>query len=223
MMYSARVLMSFTILTVCCSALHAQDSSEKVNSHFGAIATFPLHPMGTYTGIGWGLVGGIGYNFSEQHSAIGEFMWTRLPATEAALLPLQQASGLNVSGHSNLYILTGNYRYERRGVRFGVYLIGGGGLYYRTTNPSVLVNSGSNTSCTHAWLWWGFKCSSEMVLPNQQLGSTGSNAFGGNVGIGFTARVAEEPYRLYVESRYHYAPTKNVSTQLITIGVGIRY
>jgi hypothetical protein len=223
MMCVARVLMNCTIMAVACSVLYGQESSEKVNAHFGAIASVPLHPMGTYTSVGWGLLGGTGYNFSEQHSAIGEFMWTRLPATEAALLPLHQASGQNVSGHSNLYVLAGNYRYERHGARLGAYVIGGGGLYYRTTNPSILVNSGSNTRCTQAWLWWGFKCAAGMVLPNQHLGSTGSNAFGGNVGIGFTARVAEEPYRLYVESRYHYAPTKNISTQLVTIGVGIRY
>jgi len=218
-----RVLMSVSIVTFCCASLHAQESFEKFNSHFGAIATVPLHPMGTYTSIGWGLVGGAGYNFSGQHSAIGEFMWTRLPATEAALQPLRQASGQNLSGSSNLYVLTGNYRFERRGTRFGAYVIAGGGLYYRTTNPSRLVGSGSNTSCTPAWLWWGFKCASGIVLPDQQLGSTGSNAFGGNVGVGLTARVAEEPYRLYVESRYHYAPTKNISTQFVTIAVGIRY
>ena len=219
----ARVLISFVILALCCAALQGQESSEKVNSHFGAIGSFPLHPMGTYTNIGWGLLGGVGYNFREEHSAIGEFMWTRLSATGAALQPLEEASGQNFSGHSNLYALTGNYRYERRGDRFGFYVIGGGGLYYRTTNPSVVVHSGSNTKCSQAWLWWGFKCSSGMVVPDQQLGSTGSNAFGMNIGIGATARVAEEPYRLYVETRYHYAPTKNISTQLFTIGVGIRY
>ena len=219
----ARLLMGLTILVVSCTRLYGQEAFEKVNSHFGAIASLPLHPMGTYTGIGWGLLGGGGYNFNGHHSAIGEFMWARLSATEAALLPLQQASGQNFTGHSNLYAVTGNYRFEQRGTGFGAYLIGGVGWYYRTTNPSVLVNSGSTTSCTQAWLWWGFKCALGMVLPNQQLGSTGSNAFGGNIGIGFTRRVAEEPYRLYVESRYHYAPTKNISTQLLTIGIGIRY
>jgi len=218
-----RALISLAILAVCCGALHGQESSDKVNSHFGAIGSFPIHPTGTYTNVGWGLVGGVGYNFSDQHSAVGEFMWTRLSATDAALQPLQQASGQNFSGHSNLYVVTGNYRYERRWQRFGTYIIGGGGLYYRTTNPSAVIHSGNNTRCTQTWLWWGFKCSSGMVVPDQQLGSTGSNAFGGNVGIGFTARVAEEPYRLYVETRYHYAPTKNISTELVTVGIGIRY
>jgi hypothetical protein len=222
-MWAARALISFAILAIFCGALHGQESSDKVNSHFGTIASLPLHPMGTYTNIGWGLLGGVGYNFSDEHSAVGEFMWTRLSATGAALQPLEQASGQNFSGHSNLYVLTGNYRYERQGARFGAYVIGGGGLYYRTTNPSVVVHSGSNTPCTQAWLWWGFKCSSGMVLPNQQLGSTGSNVLGANIGVGFTTRVAEAPYRLYVETRYHYAPTRNISTQLLTIGFGIRY
>jgi hypothetical protein len=223
MMCFARVLKTFTIMAVCCGTLHGQESHEKLNSHFGAIASFPLDTMGTYTSGGWGLLGGAGYNFSAHHSAISEFMWMMLPATGAALQPLQQASGQNFSGNSNLYAVTGNYRFERRRARFGAYAIAGGGLYYRTTNPSIRISSGSNTPCTQAWLWWGFKCSSGMVVPNQQLGSTGSNAFGGNVGIGFTARVREEPYRLYIETRYHYAPSKNISTQLVTVSVGIRY
>jgi hypothetical protein len=65
--------MSFTIIAVCCSVPHGQESFEKINSHFGAIASFPLHTMGAYTSAGWGLLGGTGYNFSGQHSAIGEF------------------------------------------------------------------------------------------------------------------------------------------------------
>jgi hypothetical protein len=55
------------------------------------------------------------------------------------------------------------------------------------------------------------------------VASSGSTAFGANAGIGFTIRVGEAPYRVYVESRYHHAPTKNVNTQLIAITVGIRY
>jgi hypothetical protein len=58
--------MRFTITVVCCSALHGQESYENINSHFGSIASVPLHPMGTYTSVGWGLLGGAGYNFSEE-------------------------------------------------------------------------------------------------------------------------------------------------------------
>jgi hypothetical protein len=44
-----------------------------------------------------------------------------------------------------------------------------------------------------------------------------------NGGVGFTMRVGEPPYRMYVESRYHYAPNRNISTQFLMVAVGIRY
>jgi hypothetical protein len=34
---------------------------------------------------------------------------------------------------------------------------------------------------------------------------------------------SEAPYRFYVEARYHYAPTKNMSTHFMAITLGIRY
>lgn len=221
---AVRLLIACSLLILACSVLDAQQSYEKANANFGALTSIPLHPTSTYASTGWGLLGGAGYNFSSHHSFIGEFMWSRLSATTGALEPLRQASGISdLQGHSNLYVLTGEYRYEWHPHRFGAYFIGGGGLYYRTTNPTARISSGVNMPCTPAWPWWGFKCASGSVEPGQMLGSTGSNAFGGNAGIGFTARVGEEPYRLYVESRYHYAPNKGISTQLITVTFGIRY
>ena len=203
--------------------LHAQDDYEKINSNLGVALSVPLNPTSRYVHIGWGATGGAGYNFSRRHSVIGEFMWNRLYATDGALQPLRVASSPDISGWSNLYALTGNYRFESRGKTFGTYFIGGGGLYYRTTNLAQRVVSGTSTTCTPAWLWWGFNCSSGIVTAQQTIGSVGSNALGVNGGIGFTTRVGEAPYRIYVESRYHYAPNKNVSTQLMTVTVGIRY
>jgi hypothetical protein len=203
--------------------LHAQDGHEKINSNFGAIVNVPLDLSATYLHTGWGLVGGAGYNLSNHHAAVAEFMWNRLSATNGALEPIRSASYPDIRGFSNLYALTGNYRLESQGKKFGTYFIAGGGLYYRTTNLSKLAVSGSGTPCSPAWLWWGFKCASGTVIAGQSIGSIGSNAFGVNGGIGFTARVGEEPWRVYVESRYHYAPNKNISTQLITLILGIRY
>src|SRR6266403_5119106 len=42
-------------------------------------------------------------------------------------------------------------------------------------------------------------------------------------GGGLTFRVGEAPYRMYVESRYHFAPTKNITTQMLIVSWGIRY
>ena len=85
----------------------------------------PLNPTARYVHTGWGLLGGVGYNFSKHHSAIGEFMWNQLHATDGGLQPLRVASQSRVDGHSNLYVVTGNYRYELRGKVFGSYFIGG--------------------------------------------------------------------------------------------------
>jgi hypothetical protein len=62
-----------------------------------------------------------------------------------------------------------------------------------------------------------------MVPAGQTIGSSNSFAPGGTGGIGFTARIGEAPYRVYVETRYHYAPNKGIDTQLIGVSVGFRY
>ena len=154
------------------SPLHAQNDSQdylKFNSNLGMPISVPLHPSSKCADVRVGVVYGDGYNFTRRQGFTGEFMWNWL-----------NPSGRG--GDSDLYSLTGNYRFELRGKRFGTYFIGGGGLYYRA-----------------------------------------SGALGGNAGIGFTVRVGEEPYRLYVEPRYHYAPNENVRTQLVTVTVGFRY
>ncbi len=129
----------------------------------------------------------------------------------------------DLSGNADIFTITGNYRYELRGRLLGTYLIGGGGWYLRNTNLSKAVTVGPGTICTTAWLWWGFTCTSGTVTASQTVASSNSSALGANAGMGLTVRVGEAPYRLYTEARYNYAPTKNISTQFITVAVGIRY
>lgn len=212
------------LLAIICARAWAQADYEKINAHIGAIASVPLNPTAKYVGTGWGFLGGAGYNFSARHSVLGEFMWTRLYATPGALQPLRTASQSHVDGQSNLYVLTGNYRFEMRGRQFGTYFIGGGGLYYRITNLSARVTLNGGTVCTPTWVWWGFACAPGTLATNSQsVGSASSTAFGMNGGLGFTVRVGDSPYRFFVESRYHYAPNENISTQLATISFGIRF
>jgi hypothetical protein len=218
---AALILCSWMLLL--CNTLHAQDESEKINSNLGAALSLPMGPTGRVINTSWGLTGGAGYNFDKHHSVIGEFMWNALYTSDAALGPIRAALQDNsINGHSNLYAVTGNYRYQLQGKVFGAYLIGGGGWYYRTAGLSKQVTSGTSTTCTPSWLWWGFTCASGTVTANQTIGSKNSSAFGGNAGVGFTIKVADPSYRFYVEPRYHYAPT-NVSTQLLEVTVGIRY
>jgi hypothetical protein len=194
-------------------------------SNLAVVLNMPVTETAQVAGTGLGATGGVGYNFNQQNAVIGEFLWNRMSPSGGALQPLQTASPQSgsLNGNSNLYGLTGNYRYEIRGRMLGTYLIGGGGWYFRKNWLSREVTAGTGTVCTPAWLWWGFTCTSGTVTANQTLATSSTNAWGMNAGIGVTVRVGQAPYRLYTEARYHYIPTRNVSTQFIAFNVGIRY
>jgi hypothetical protein len=226
-----RVLSAVVVVMVLAVALvgrvSAQDElgeDSKVNTNLAFTITAPVNPTAHFVNVGGGFVVGAGYNASKRNAFIGEFMWNRLGASDAALAPIRDALQTHdVNGHGNLFALTGNYRFELRGKTTGVYFIGGGGWYRRTANLSTHVATGSSISCTPTWEWWGFECKSGTVISDQTLASSTSDALGLNGGVGITFKVAEPRYRFYVEARYHYAPTKNVKTELIPITIGIRF
>jgi Outer membrane protein beta-barrel domain len=208
-------------------ALQAQDGCDndcKINSNLAMVVNVPVNSTAQVFGSGWGGVGGAGYNFNQRNAVVGEFLWNREWTSSGALQPLEavaQSGGL--SGHADLFVLTGDYRYEMRSRLLGTYFMGGGGWYFRNTSLSSHVTSGAGAACSPAWLMWGFTCTSGTVTPGQTRAGFNSNAFGANAGVGFTVRVGEAPYRFYTEARYHYAPTKNINTQFIAVTIGIRY
>jgi hypothetical protein len=224
---AAKLLLLITVVTIAGCNIHAQDEGDddpKGNVNLGMPISGPLNPTAQFVNLGLGTTVGAGYNFTRRHAVVGEFMWNNLFPTNGALAPIKAASqNPNLSAGGNLYAFTGNYRFELRGKAVGTYLIGGGGWYYRNTHLSQKITTGSSITCNPTWLWWGFSCESGSVTANQTLGSSASHALGINGGIGFTARVGDAPYRIYLESRYHYAPTKGVSTHLVAVTVGIRY
>ena len=185
--------------------LHAQGDCGnecKVNTNLAMIINVPVNSTAEVVGTGWGAVAGVGYNFTPRNAVIGEFLWNRVSSSNGSLEPLQAAvPSSNLSGSANLYALTGNYRFQLRGRLLGTYLIGGGGWYFRGTHLSSEITVGPGTVCTTAWLWWGFTCASGTVTAGQTLESSSSSAWGTNVGMGFTVRVGEAPYRLYTEAR----------------------
>ena len=230
MKVTARILVGLAIVGLFWAIqLHAQDEDfgedSKLNTNVGMAWTVPAHPTANFVNFGWGVIAmGVGYNFNKHHAFIGEFMWNSLYPTNEALRPFRLALHTHdVSAHSNLLSWTANYRYELRGKALGAYFIGGGGLYYRTSHITKEVVTGGNITCTPVWLWWGFSCSSGTVDADQTLASSSSGVFGMNGGIGFTVKVGEPRYRMYIESRYHYAPHKPIKTEIIPITIGIRF
>jgi Outer membrane protein beta-barrel domain len=230
-MKSAILLGIAVIATASLRPLYAQMSGPycadecKINTNLAAVVNVPLNPTAQFVTAGWGLVGGIGYNFNKRNAFVGEFMWNRTYPDGESLQPLRtvlQAGDLNA--YNDFYVLTGNYRFETRGQFFGTYLIGGGGLYVRYAHLSRSVTVvGTGTPCTSSWLWWGFNCTAGFVTASQTLASTTSSVLGGNAGGGITFRVGDAPYRIYAEARYHYAPTKHINSQFVAVAVGLRY
>jgi hypothetical protein len=208
--------------------LHAQEDCGdecKLNTNVAIVINAPISSSAEVVGTGWGIVGGAGYNFNRRNAIVGEFMWNRVYPSAGALQPLQSAlQTRDLRGNTDFYALTTNYRFELRGRTVGTYLIAGGGWYFRNTWLSQPVPSGTGNICTPVWRWFGYSCTSGMVKPNQPPVISSLNSLGANAGIGVTAGTGEAaPYRFYAEARYHYAPTKNISTHFIAITLGIRY
>ena len=222
---SGILLMGFILAAT--GMLVAQEDAEenpKLNTNLGLPISVPLNPIGRFAGTGIGLVYGAGYNFNRRNAVTAEFLYDWLNPGGGAFTPIRAALQKNdISGHSDLYSLTANYRFELRGKSLGMYFIAGGGLYIRRSKLSKVVQNGTITSCTSAWLYWGYTCTSGIVTVDQTLASASSSTLGANGGIGFTVRVGDAPYRMYVETRYHYAPTRNINTQLVMATFGIRY
>jgi hypothetical protein len=224
---TTKIVLGIILTSAVLRPLHAQYGSEdesKINSNLGFSVSAPVSTTAEAINSGFGIAAGVGYNFNRRNAFIGEFSWNRLYPSGQQLQPLRAVlQSQNLDGTSDLFVLSGNYRFELRGKSLGTYVIGGLGWYHRTTDLSKEVTSGVGTTCSSAWLWWGFSCVSGTVVANQTIVSSGSSSWGANGGIGFTVRVGEAPYRLYLESRYNYAPHHRVSTQYVNVTFGIRY
>jgi Outer membrane protein beta-barrel domain len=215
------------LVNACPVFLNAQDDydeNSKINTNIAIGFGVPLNPIARFANWGYGITVGAGYNVSRRNAFIGEFMWHRLYPSDETLAPLRLAvNSRDLNGHSDIIAITGNYRYELRGRSLGTYFIGGGGFYHRNTELNQEVVTGTATVCTPIWLFWGFACSSGVVSSDQTLASRSSGTWGVNGGMGFTVKVGEPRYRLYLEARYHYAPTTPLNTQFIPITFGIRF
>jgi hypothetical protein len=218
------VWVSFVLLPSNLRAQETGNDDPLVTTSIGVPLTVPLSPISHQLAGAWGVSSEVGYNFDRKNALIGEFMWNSLYPTDEALQPIRVAlQSSRVNGHGNLFAVTSEYRFELRGRRLGAYFIGGGGWYYRNASLSKPIPTGTTITCDPSWRFWGFTCTAGLVTNDETIASSSTSAFGANGGIGFTIRVGDAPYRFFAESRYHFAPTKNVTTQLIVVTVGIRY
>jgi len=214
-----RILASIGLLSVVWILPMQAEDNGKFNFNMGGGMGVPLNPTAQFAGVGGNFVTGAGYNLSRNSAIIGQFMWFGLPPSVAVK---QQLQGIGAS--ANAYSITANYRYSGGfGHTFGYYLIGGGGWYYRNASVSQTIPlPPTPVVCQPVWDWYGFSCIGGAVDFTRSIGS-GTSSIGGNGGLGFTIRVKDTGWKFYLESRYHYAASRLISTQMQPITFGFSY
>jgi hypothetical protein len=205
---------------------HGQDTEtySRFNLHFGAGIGIPAGPTANFAGKSGTFQLGGGPNLNKHSSIVGEFMWHGLPPTPKALGALV---GPSLSGgphpSADVLALTANYMYHIDRGRYGFYVIGGGGWYYRSVSP-VNFSIAPGTACQPVSSWWGFACQNGLVSTQTALAARTISSGGVNGGGGLTINPGLEGVKFYVEARYHYSPQGGgVSTQIVPVTFGVRW
>jgi len=205
-------LVATTIIAAAAIPAHAQDYSRFLLNVGGGIG-YPQGDLNSFVNSSGNFVAGGGYNFAKYFGVDTEYYWNDLPVNDHFKQLLKMPSV-----RAQQYAWTFNPIVQvPLGRKFGTYLIGGIGWYHRsgqTTTPGVGV------ICDPYWSWWyGCTIASVDIVTK----SRSNNAFGENVGVGFTYRLAESHLKIYAEVRYHQASYNNVPTKLVPLTFGIRW
>lgn len=188
----------------------------------GGLVNFPLSDTADRVEEGWGFTVGVTYNPNPLWGAQFEYAvsWHDL---DTGALASQGIVGDAMLQYFNLNLVL---RPARAG-RAGFYLVGGGGLYYR----SVQVNQITGTALAPYCDPWLLYCYGVPVEVGTVLGERSSWDWGLDGGAGISFGLSP-PVRLYVEARYHYifgpsfdtpSGKKNADGQYIPLVVGVKF
>jgi hypothetical protein len=214
----------FSVLAVLCSVclipLTAQDYEYKnLNYNIGGGFAVPVNPTANFFGVSGNFTTGAGANFNSHNGIEGDFMWAGLSPTISLFHPV-----VGPTGNTNLIALMGNYRLrfeDIRGSLFGLYVLGGGGWYYRHFSVDRNFIVPPLTPCQPIFFWWGFACNGGIV-DSRTVATHASSAGGVNAGAGFTIRM-DDGWSFFAEARYHYAWSQFIPTTLTTVTFGFRF
>jgi outer membrane protein with beta-barrel domain len=211
------ILLGLLFLTGAVQAQQSQRDEPKYNFNIGVGFGMPQGRTNDFVDVGANFTIGGGCNIKRWVGVLGEIMYQGLPIQQSVRSQIRVADA-----SSWLFGITGNVMFRTPiKDRFGFYLIGGGGLYRRTSQLSrdSLI---PGTICLPGWIWW-VDCVDGFVPIDNVLASESDNVFGGNIGGGFTYRVGEGNMKVYTEVRFHYAPTDRVITRVLPITIGVRW
>ena len=211
------------VVLACLLPLRAQvdpEELENLNFKLGGGVSVPTNPIGRYLGLSGNVVLGAGANVGRHNSFGADFMWSGL-SPEASLI---RPSALPI-GSVNVYAITGNYQYSIDSISaspLGVYVTVGGGWYDRRASVRRSYTIPPATVCQPVYNWWGYACDAGGFV-SPFVVSRGASAGGVNGGIGFTVKLRDTGWKLFAESRYHYAWTRTYPITLVPISIGVRF
>ncbi|MCP3099452.1 porin family protein [Myxococcus sp. K15C18031901] len=188
----------------------------------GASLVIPISDANNRFDVGWGFVVGGAYNFTDMFSVQAEYQYSDFDVKDSALAQ-EAISGDHVLQYGDLNVIVNLVPRKR----WGIYLLGGPGIYYRKVELTQFGGAVVAPVCDP----WLLVCFDDVVAVDNVLGSRSSTDFGLNGGVGFTYRVYG-PMRVYVEARYHYifgprfdTPTGShrANGQYLPINLGLRF
>ena len=212
---------SFLILSLLAtiSAIPMRAQNGTFTSHLGGGISTPLNPTSQYAGTSGNFAAGAGIRMNKRSSILGEFLWSGLPPNNFVLHPIDAPFG-----HINLYTLTANYRYafdRIHGSRYGMYVIAGGGWYYRYASVDKNYVAPPNTVCQPIYGWWGYGCDPNGFVFSRTVAYKGTSAGDLNGGVGFTIGIGDSPWKFYTDARYHHGFNSTIATSIIPVTMGI--
>jgi hypothetical protein len=181
---------------------HNTDGSNKYTFMFGGGFTLPVGGTHHDLTTSYAVQAGGGRNFNKKLGVLLEFNWANFgirTETLNNLLAVYNSLGANLNqlgGSSHVWSFSIDPVYTlAQGDRSGVYATGGVGFYHKTANftiPAIGITCDIFGNCFE-------------FQANQTIDKYTSNAFGANLGFGYTyrfSRFADE--RFFVEARYVY-------------------
>ena len=213
-MLRIKLLLLVGVILVVAGPANAQEADySKFLFNIGGGIGFPQGDLTKFVNDGGNFVVGGGINFNHYFGVDSEYMWHDLPINSATKQFLQTPGA---SARQHAWTFNPIVHLPLGSTKFGAYVIGGIGWYHRSgeTTPGVGV------VCDDYWSWW-YGCALGSV--DIVTGSRSANAFGENIGAGFTYRLGESHAKIYSEFRYHHAAYNSTATNLIPLTFGIRW
>jgi len=202
------------------------EEPESRAGHFvfnlGGGPTFPISDANGRFDMGWGFQLGVGFNLTDRIGIQGEYSYSAFDVKEDLLAGTRFVGDHNMQ-YGDLNVVVDALPQSR----FGLYFIGGPGMYYRKVELTRIDGTAIVPYCDP----WLYICYADAVPVGTVIGSRSSTDFGLNAGLGLTYSFYG-PIRVYLEARYHYIfgpefdtpeGSQNADGQYLPVNLGLRF